>query len=148
MYQTYTLTASNPGGHSSIPGPENAIQELAVAITRLAERPFPIIISDSMEMQLRRSAPLYPEEIAKDMLALADDENDHAAAQRLAASDPIFNALLHTTCTPTMLSGGHAENALPRDAVLTLNCRILPGTTSGEIEADIREVLSGLNLEI
>ncbi len=148
LYQTYELTATNEGGHSSLPRPDNAIQNLAVAITRLAKHQFPVILNDSTRMQLRRSASLYPDKIARDMLTLAEDENDHAAAQRLSSAEPAFNAMLHTTCTPTMLSGGHAENALPRDASVTINCRILPGTKAIEIEQVISRLSNDLDIGI
>jgi acetylornithine deacetylase/succinyl-diaminopimelate desuccinylase-like protein len=148
VYHTVSITTSNAGGHSSLPRPDNAIEDMALVITRLAENPFPILVGDSVRMQLQRSADLYPEAMARDMHALVADPNDLAAGERLAAADPVFNAMLRTTCTPTMLSSGHAENALPRDAVLTLNCRILPGTAVSEVEARISELLSGLDVEI
>ncbi len=148
LYQTYELTATNEGGHSSLPRPDNAIQDLAVAITRLANHQFPVILNDGTAMQLRRSASLHPEKLARDMLALAEDANDHAAAQRLSETEAAFNAMLHTTCTPTMLKGGHAENALPRDATVTINCRILPGTPAIEIEKEISRLTSGLDVDI
>ena len=49
-----------------------------------------------------------------------------SAVQRLSAH-PYFNSLLHTTCVATMLSGGHAPNALPQTARANVNCRIFPG---------------------
>jgi acetylornithine deacetylase/succinyl-diaminopimelate desuccinylase-like protein len=146
VYYTVVLTATNEGGHSSLPRPENAIQDLAVAITRLANHPFPVGLNDGTRMQLLRSASMYPEDIARDMRALAEDENNLDAAQRLSAFEPGFNATLHTTCTPTMLSGGHAENALPRDASVTVNCRILPGTSVSEIEQVIAGLVSDLDI--
>lgn len=148
LYHTFSLTAANPGGHSSVPRPDNAIQELALAITRLAENPFPIMQSDTMRMSLRRSANLYPDDIADAMRALADDGQDQEAAAVLTGYAPYFNAQLRTTCTPTMLSGGHAENALPRKAVATVNCRIWPGVTAVEIEAHLAGLLEGLEIEI
>ena len=144
LYQTYVLTANNEGGHSSLPRPENAIQDLALAITRLAEFEFPVIITDSTRMRLERSAANYPDEQSRDMLALVEDASDTEAARRLSAADPYFNATLRTTCTPTMLDGGHAENALPRDASVTVNCRIMPGTPAIEIEQTISSLIDGL----
>jgi len=148
LYQTYELTATNEGGHSSLPRPDNAIQELAIAITRLAGHQFPVILNDSTRMQLRRSASLYPDNTARDMRALADNENDQAAAQRLSTGDAAFNATLRTTCIPTMLRGGHAENALPRDATVTINCRILPGTEAIDIENEIARLIGDLDIDI
>lgn len=148
LYHTFSLTASNPGGHSSVPRPDNAIAELALAITRLQENPFPIMHSDTMKMSLKRSASLYPDDIADAMRALADDANDKAAAAVLTGYAPYFNAQLRTTCTPTMLSGGHAENALPRRATATVNCRIWPGVTAEEVESHLAALMEGLPIEI
>jgi len=96
---------------------------------------------------LRRSAAMHPDDIAKDMLALLENGNHQAAAQRLSA-DAGFNAMLHTTCTPTILSGGHAENALPRAASVTVNCRILPGTKASEVEQQISRLIKDLDINI
>jgi acetylornithine deacetylase/succinyl-diaminopimelate desuccinylase-like protein len=146
IYYTVELTATNDGGHSSLPRPENAIQDLAVAITRLANYQFPVRLNDGTRMELQRSASMQPDNIARDMLALAEDDNDTAAAERLSAHDASFNAMLHTTCTPTLLRGGHAENALPRDATVTVNCRILPGTPVSEIKDVIIGLTDDLNV--
>ncbi len=142
------MTAKNTGGHSSLPRPDNAIQELAVAITRLAEYRFPVMLNDGTRMELRRTAFLYPGRIARDMLALADDETDLAAARRLMRVNPFLNAKLHTTCVPTMLKGGHAENALPRVASVTVNCRIFPGTRATVVEGAISLLINDLNINI
>src|SRR5262249_45907901 len=40
MYTTYQLTVKNPGGHSSLPDPENAIYTLAEALGRLSKHKF------------------------------------------------------------------------------------------------------------
>ena len=63
-----------------------------------------------------------------------------AAAESLAARTPGYNALLRTTCTPTMLAAGHAENALPALATATVNCRLIPG----EYSADIMRMLKAI----
>ena len=148
VYQTWELSASNEGGHSSLPRPDNAIADLALAITRLVENPMPVSISDSMRAGLQRAAGLYPEPVRSDMLALAENPDDTEAAARLTAMSPALNAVLRTTCTPTMLRGGHAENALPRDAVVTVNCRILPGTPVSEVEQYIAGLMDGLDITI
>jgi acetylornithine deacetylase/succinyl-diaminopimelate desuccinylase-like protein len=148
LYQTYRLTARNRGGHSSVPRPDNAIADLATAITRLAGHRFPVALNSGTRMQLRRSAPLYDAGVADDMRALVEDESDLAAADRLAAWDPYFNAMMRTTCVPTLLQGGHAENALPRDASVTVNCRILPGVPAIEVERVIAGLVADLDIGI
>jgi acetylornithine deacetylase/succinyl-diaminopimelate desuccinylase-like protein len=47
-----------------------------------------------------------------------------------------------------MLRAGVAENALPRSAVATVNCRILPGETPEEVLATLREVVDDDEIEI
>ena len=148
LYQSYRLTASNRGGHSSLPRPDNAIQDLAIAISRLAEHQFPITLNENTKLELRRTALLYPKHIAQDMLALAQDETNKAAAERLIDVDPFLNAMLHTTCVPIMLSGGHAENALPNEATVTINCRIFPGTPADEVEHTLSLLINDLGVDI
>jgi acetylornithine deacetylase/succinyl-diaminopimelate desuccinylase-like protein len=60
------------------------------------------------------------------MMAVAEVPVDTAAAKRLGNLSPYYNALMRTTCVATMLSGGHANNALPQTAKANINCRMLP----------------------
>src|SRR6202034_3700830 len=46
LYQDYDVKVTNPGGHSSLPGKENAIYELAAALTRLEHSQFPLELSE------------------------------------------------------------------------------------------------------
>ena len=65
-----------------------------------------------------------------------------AAAIAKISEAPDWNAVLRTTCVATMLEGGHAENALPQSAKATVNCRILPGDSTDNVEATLRRVLN------
>jgi acetylornithine deacetylase/succinyl-diaminopimelate desuccinylase-like protein len=67
---------------------------------------------------------------------------DPAAAQRLSAASPFFNAQLRTTCVATRLEGGHANNALPQTARAVVNCRMLPDEKVGEVVAALRRVVA------
>jgi hypothetical protein len=62
---------------------------------------------------------------------------DTAAARRLAASSPFYNAMMRTTCVATILQGGHAVNALPQRATANVNCRMLPEYTPEEVLATL-----------
>jgi acetylornithine deacetylase/succinyl-diaminopimelate desuccinylase-like protein len=63
-----------------------------------------------------------------------------AAAAAEIAKNPAFVGRIRTTCVATLISGGHAENALPQSATATVNCRIFPGTSA----ADVQKTLQGL----
>jgi acetylornithine deacetylase/succinyl-diaminopimelate desuccinylase-like protein len=81
-------------------------------------------------------------DIAGDMRALLRDPLDSAAATRLSARSPLFNAILRTTCVATRLEGGHANNALPQTARAVVNCRILPQESMAQVAATLRAVVA------
>jgi acetylornithine deacetylase/succinyl-diaminopimelate desuccinylase-like protein len=139
VFQTYRLTVRNPGGHSSLPGKDNAIYRLAAALGRIAAYDLPMQLSAVTRGYFARSATLNEGTLAADMRAVsAGDRPDSAAAARLAARSPYYNALLRTTCVATQISGGHAVNALPQRAEATVNCRILPGVDPATVERALR----------
>jgi acetylornithine deacetylase/succinyl-diaminopimelate desuccinylase-like protein len=55
--------------------------------------------------------------------------------------------MMRTTCVATMLSGGHAENALPQTASATVNCRIFPGVAVDDVLGELRGI-AGSNIEV
>jgi len=55
---------------------------------------------------------------------------------------PYFNSLLHTTCVATMLTGGHAPNALPQMARANVNCRIFPGEEPEAVRKTLEKLLA------
>jgi acetylornithine deacetylase/succinyl-diaminopimelate desuccinylase-like protein len=138
-FQNVRLEAANPGGHSSRPRPDNAIVELSRALVRIGGHAFPVRLNEVTREHLRRSAEFAPPDEAAAMRALLADERDEAAAAILSR-DPRMNALLRTTCTPTLLDGGHAANALPQRATANVNCRLLPD----EDPDHVRQVLESV----
>src|SRR3981189_308902 len=126
VYVDFQLESLNPGGHSSVPSPDNAIYHLAGALARLQPFSFPVKINEITRNYFERNAALTTGQLAADLKAVAHQPPDNAAVQRLSAN-PYFNSLLHTTCVATMLSRGHAPNALPQTARANANCRIFPG---------------------
>ena len=141
VYQDFQLEITNPGGHSSRPLPDNAIDRLANGLVRLWDQPFPLEVNATVRAYLVAMAEVTPG-LAADMLAVAAERPDAAAAGRLSAADPGFNAMLRTTCTPTMVNAGHAPNALPQRARANINCRILPGHTAAEVKADLERMIA------
>ena len=146
VYVTFRLEATNPGGHSSRPRPDNAIYVLAHALTRLESYSFPLKLNEVTRAQLERAAALQSTDTASDMRLVAKgyssgapDADAQAAMARLSR-DPTFNALLRTTCVATKLDGGHADNALPQRARATVNCRMLPNDPPADVERTLRRI--------
>jgi acetylornithine deacetylase/succinyl-diaminopimelate desuccinylase-like protein len=141
VYASFSLTVKNDGGHSSLPTKDNAIYRLAAGLQRLAAFDFPIELTDITRTYFERMAPLSASSAA-DMRAVAARSPDLAAANRLSASSPTYNALLRTTCVATMLQAGHAENALPQMAQATVNCRLLPIDEVASVQRTLEGVLT------
>jgi len=146
VYQTYHLETRSPGGHSSVPTPGNAIYRLSAGLMRLSRFGFPLGLNETTRTYLERSAAGERPELARDMRAAAT--GDTAAARRLSAAEPYYNALLHTTCVATLLSAGHANNALPQRANANINCRIFPGTTPEQVRTKLAELVGDPEVKV
>ena len=141
LYADFQLTATNPGGHSSLPVPDNAIYHIADALSRLEHAPFPVELNDITRTYFERRAPLESAEVKADMTAILHKPPDAAAVARLS-KDPRYNSLLRTTCVATRLDGGHANNALPQTAQANVNCRILPGHSPEEVRQKLIDIFA------
>ncbi|CAN0593194.1 unnamed protein product, partial [Laminaria digitata] len=137
-FATYELTITNPGGHSSRPRSDNAIYELAAALGKIQSFRFPVRATDLTRSYFATAGKLTPGAIGEAMVRFAEDPTDAAAIAALQAN-PAMVGTLGTTCIATMLTAGHAENALPQSATATVNCRIFPGEGAAATEAKLKE---------
>jgi len=147
VYVDFQFEATNPGGHSSVPGPENAIYELAAALTKLQGFSFPVKVSEITRNYFARTAALSAGSMAADLSGVTKDPPDPDAVKRLS-TNPYYNSLLRTTCVATMLSGGHAPNALPQTARANVNCRVFPGEDPEEVRRTLERIVADPKLKI
>jgi acetylornithine deacetylase/succinyl-diaminopimelate desuccinylase-like protein len=141
QYADFELTVLNPGGHSSLPTPDNAIYHLSDALSRLEHTPFPIDLNAVTRTYFERRAPLESGQTKADMNAVLHNPPDASAVARLS-KDARYNSTLRTTCVATRLSAGHANNALPQTAQAIVNCRILPGHSPAETQETLVRVFA------
>jgi acetylornithine deacetylase/succinyl-diaminopimelate desuccinylase-like protein len=145
VYADYTFESLNAGGHSSEPVRDNAIYHLSAALERLRDFDFPVKVNEITRNFFARTADMSAHggttdaKTIADLKAVAKDPPDLAAAARLSR-EPYYNTLLRTTCVATMLSGGHAANALPQMARANVNCRIFPGEDPEEVRKTLERV--------
>ena len=69
-------------------------------------------------------------------------------ARALLERDPDINAILHTNCVATLLSAGHATNALPQRATANVNCRIFPGTSAETVLQTLQQVIADTSVHV
>jgi acetylornithine deacetylase/succinyl-diaminopimelate desuccinylase-like protein len=146
-YVTYTLETTSPGGHGSLPGPDNAIYRLAHGLARIEALKFPVKLTATTRASFTQMAALEPGPESADMLAVAGTTPDPAAAERLSRTVR-FNAQLHTTCVVTLINGGHAENALPQRATATIQCRMMPGDNAADVQATLVRTLDDSSISV
>ena len=139
--QNFTFLATNPGGHSSAPTPENAIYELADAVKAVQGYEFPVKFTDTTRAFFAATAqsPAIPKPMADAIRALLANPQD-SGADAIVSHDKTMHSTLRTTCVATLLAAGHAENALSQRATANINCRIFPGETVEGTAAKLKEL--------
>ena len=140
-FLTFRIQVTDKGGHSSRPTAENPIYRLSAALTRLAQFRFPVHLTATTKEYFARRAELEQGQVQADMRAIGRGTTDSAAIDRLSAVVET-NIMLRTTCTATMIDGGHAENALPQRARAILQCRVIPGESSESVQQTLQTVLA------
>ena len=139
LYQTFRIETASRGGHSSMPTDDNAIHAISEVIQRIGEHRFPVRLNPVTEAFFARSRELNSGQSRETMEGILRTPPDQESIDFLAR-DPFYNAMMRTTCTPTVIQGGHAENALPQRVTLTVNCRLLPDDSPDRIEQAIRSL--------
>jgi acetylornithine deacetylase/succinyl-diaminopimelate desuccinylase-like protein len=146
-YATFLLEVTNKGGHSSLPEKDNAIYRVAQAVSKLSDYEFPVHLTEVTRAFFERTAAVVGGKDGADMKAVTAAKPDPAAAARLSKT-ALYNALLRTTCIPTRLEAGHAENALPQLARATVNCRVIPGEDPGEVRATLARLVNDPTVKV
>lgn len=133
-YLSLELSVEKPGGHSSMPERETAIDILTRGLVKLREQPFKANFSEPMNGLMKSVGPEMP------------------FVQRMAFANPwLFkriiistyeksgpgNAMIRTTLVPTIINAGVKDNVVPTVAKATINLRLLPGD---EVEAVIEQL--------
>ena len=139
-FANFRLETRNAGGHSSVPVRDNAIYQLARALTRIDEYEFPVEMTDTTKRFFSEAGAARGDEMGKAMAALAADPADKAA-EAIVNKDRFLHGNIRTTCVAPLLDGGHAPNALPQRAGANINCRIFPGHPIVEIKAELEKVI-------
>jgi acetylornithine deacetylase/succinyl-diaminopimelate desuccinylase-like protein len=145
--QSFVLEVTNPGGHSSRPVPDNAIYRLADALEKIRGYEFPVMLNDANRGYLTQMAKVFGGEQGAAMAAIVANPKD-ARADAILSKDPSLHTMLRTTCVATMLSAGHAQNALPQRATANMNCRIFPGVAREAVRDKLVEVIGDSQVSV
>jgi acetylornithine deacetylase/succinyl-diaminopimelate desuccinylase-like protein len=109
--------------------------------------PFPFELNAVTREYFGQMAKIETGQNADDLRAILANPPDPAAIERLS-KDARYNSTMRTTCVATMLSGGHAPNALPQSAEANVNCRIFPGHSQEEIRLQLVQLFNDPKLSV
>ncbi len=143
-YTSIQLTARGLGGHSSMPPRHTAVGQIARAITRLENNPFPADLSYTVDTfeYLGDEAPLLQRMIFANLWLFGP------LAEKVMSDIPSTNAGIRTTTAATMMEGSPKDNVLPIIAKAVINFRILPGDTVESVYEHVTKVIDDPNIVI
>ena len=129
-YVNIDLTVEIPGGHSSIPNKETAIDVLNQAIEKIRAHQMKPNIPASISELLNRTKPA---EQFFNQVVLSNLWLFNSAVMSNLEKTKETNAMVHTTLVPTIVKAGIKDNVIPSVAKATFNSRILPGESSDDV---------------
>lgn len=139
QYQTYRIETDSPGGHSSMPSSDNAIYAMAEMLRRIEDHQFPVNLNPVTSTFFARSKELHSGPFREAMEGILQEPPNPDSIEYLSQF-PFYNASMRTTCVPTMIEGGHAENALPQRVTTTINCRLLPTDSYDDVHETMQSI--------
>lgn len=154
-FLAYRIRIRGTWGHGSMPRQDNAVVLAAAIVERLAA-PGPMRLTPVMARFLEAAAEALDGDAAVALRAIAAGD---AGAERAidALCDPsyarVLRALVRQTLSPDVIHAGIKYNVIPGDAVLEVDCRILPGTTEADMRAEVEarigpELLAACDIEL
>jgi acetylornithine deacetylase/succinyl-diaminopimelate desuccinylase-like protein len=136
------VIATGTSGHASIPRKDNAVTHLAAAVEKIGSFETPVQFNSVTRGYFSGIAPVEDEDTSKWMRALeTSDRGDHAA-RWVSDADPMWNAMLRDTISPTMLQAGIRQNVVPSEARAVLNIRLLPGNMVDSLLAKLKQLVN------
>lgn len=144
-YVTLDLELAIPGGHSSMPGKQTVIDQLAKAVVKLQENPFPATLNASVQSFMDYMGPEMP---FVQRMAFANRWLFSPLIKNTYSSKPGANAMIRTTTALTLMASGVKENVIPSVARATVNFRTLPGTGAQEVVRHVKEVIADERIRI
>lgn len=144
-YLDFKLKVVVQPGHSSMPLLDNAIQVIAGAIKTLQDNPMPPVFDDWTMNSLKEYSP-YANHEFKDILE--NPLKNQSLTEEILSKEPMFNALIRTVMSPTIIEGGVKSNIIPAESSVTYNVRIHTGDSIEKVLDHVKKVTNDPRIEI
>jgi acetylornithine deacetylase/succinyl-diaminopimelate desuccinylase-like protein len=137
-----SVIAKGTGGHASIPLKDNAVTHLAGAVEKIGNYSAPVHFTTIVRRYFEGIAPLQDDEVGKWIRSLDTPDRGEHAARVISDTNPMWNAMLRDTISPTMLTASVRANVIPSEARANLNVRLLPGNTITALLAELNKLVN------
>ncbi len=145
-YVTFELAVQKPGGHSSKPDTETAIDILAKALYKLRSAQMPVRLTEPVKEFFQRVSGSSDDFLNK--MALNNLWLFRSSVQNKLGATPEGDAMQRTTIVPTIIESGIRENVIPTNARAIVNSRILTGETTAQVQAFIKNTINDARVTI
>ena len=141
------LTVRGRSGHGSVPVRGEAMARLGELLTRLDGDRLPVHLTAITRQTFAGIADSLDAQHALPFQTLLDPARADGVLEQGGRAMGLFDAALHNTVTPTMLSGSPRVDAIPGAVTVDLDGRILPGFAPVDLVNELQE-LCGPDVEI
>ncbi|MEO7454638.1 MAG: M20/M25/M40 family metallo-hydrolase [Gemmatimonadaceae bacterium] len=144
------VTAHGPGGHASIPLAGNVISRLGRALAKIGDHREPLYLTPTTREFFSQLSKVWANRDEKSAMAdvASTDTRRQQRGAKVLEKIPVFNAVVRTGISPTMLEGGIRTNVIPTDATAKLNVRTLPGQSIDTVVARLKKVVNDPMVDI
>jgi acetylornithine deacetylase/succinyl-diaminopimelate desuccinylase-like protein len=136
------VIATGTSGHASLPRKDNAVVHLGAAIAKIGSYETPVQFNTVSHAYFEGLAKVEDAETAKWMESLDTADRGEHAARYLSNTNPLWNAMLRDTISPTMLQAGIRVNVIPAEARGAMNIRLLPGNQIEPLLGKLRTLIN------
>jgi len=141
----FTIRAKGTGGHGSMPHKDSANEKVLNAAYAIMSHQWPFkqtsIVSTYLDGILKdERGKGFVFSNLKQMLS-------NRRFRSFVENNPVYNALLRNTVTPTILKGGEKVNVIPAESSISFDARLLPTESHRNLFKKI-EKLAGKDVEI
>ena len=141
----FMIRAKGTGGHGSMPHKNSANEKVLNAAQAIMSYPWPFKPTSIVSTYL--NGILKGEKVKGFTFNSLKQTLGNKQFKDFVENNPVYNALLRNTVTPTILKGGEKINVIPAESSISFDARLLPTESHSNFFKKI-ERLAGKDVEV
>jgi acetylornithine deacetylase/succinyl-diaminopimelate desuccinylase-like protein len=136
------LIAGGTSGHGSMPRRDNAIVHLAAAVARIGMHQPRMKLNETTRAFFQRLAAVSPADEAELFRNLENPAVSAGVQEKIYDLNIMYNSMLRTSISATIIKGGFRNNVIPAEAEATLDVRALPDEDMDAFVAELKALVN------